>query len=157
MKKNSCTPINPKKYSCNGLNKINAKNLITKKNSCSSKIPLPPPHNFSNGPSLTWYCTDISTDRSPSFDRLLPLTSITLPYGHGLGVRPIWNYPLTSYQFSTDRRLNSKWISLPWSQGCCLLKWPINLLMGASPLALDKSISFIIRAAKNGIALVWVK
>ena len=40
--KNSCTPINPKKYSCNGLNKIHAKNLITKKNSCTSKIPLPP-------------------------------------------------------------------------------------------------------------------
>ena len=53
MKKNSCTPINPKKYSCNGLNKIHAKNLITKKNSCSSKIPLPP-RNFSNGPSLTF-------------------------------------------------------------------------------------------------------
>ena len=53
MKKNSCTPINPKKYSCNGLNKIHAKNLITKKNSCSSKIPLPP-HNFSNGPSLSF-------------------------------------------------------------------------------------------------------
>ena len=43
--------MNTKKYSCNGLNKIHAKNLITKKNSCSSKIPLPP-HNFSNGPSL---------------------------------------------------------------------------------------------------------
>ena len=42
MKKNSCTPINPKKYSCNGLNKTHAKNLITKKNSCSSKIPVPP-------------------------------------------------------------------------------------------------------------------
>ena len=28
-------------------------NFITKKNSCGSKIPLPPPpHNFSNGPSL---------------------------------------------------------------------------------------------------------
>ena len=26
--------------------------MITKKNSCGSKIPLPPPHNFSNGPSL---------------------------------------------------------------------------------------------------------
>ena len=51
MKKNSCTPINPKKCSCNGLNKIHAKNLIAKKNSCSSKIPLPP-NNFSNGPSL---------------------------------------------------------------------------------------------------------
>ena len=53
MKKNSCTPINPKKYSCYGLKKIHTKNLITKKNSCGSKIPLPHPYNFSNGPSLT--------------------------------------------------------------------------------------------------------
>ena len=54
MKKNSCTPINPKKYSCYGLKKIHTRNLITKKNSCGSKIPLPPPPplNFSNGPSL---------------------------------------------------------------------------------------------------------
>ena len=52
MKKNSCTPINSKKYSCKGLKKIHTRNLITKKNSCSSKIPLPP-HNFSNGPSLS--------------------------------------------------------------------------------------------------------
>ena len=52
MKKNSCTPINPKKYSCYGLKKIHTRNLITKKNSCGSKIPLLPPHNFSNGPSL---------------------------------------------------------------------------------------------------------
>ena len=51
IKKNSCTPINPKKYSCKGLKKIHTRNLITKKNSCGSKIPLPP-HNFSNGPSL---------------------------------------------------------------------------------------------------------
>ena len=51
--KNSCTPINPKKYSCYGLKKIHTRNLITKGNSCGSKIPLspPPPHNFSNGPS----------------------------------------------------------------------------------------------------------
>ena len=42
MKKNSCTPINPKPYSCYGLKKIRAKNLITKKNSCGLKIPLPP-------------------------------------------------------------------------------------------------------------------
>ena len=49
--KNSCKPINPKKYSCYGLKKIHTRNLITKKNSCGSKIPLPP-HNFSNGPSL---------------------------------------------------------------------------------------------------------
>ena len=53
MKKNSCTPINPKKYSCYGLKKIHTRTLITKKNSCGSEIPLPlPPHNFSNGPSL---------------------------------------------------------------------------------------------------------
>ena len=41
-KKNSCTPINPKKYSCYGLKKIHTRNLITTKNSCGSKIPLPP-------------------------------------------------------------------------------------------------------------------
>ena len=34
--------------------KIHARNLVTKKYSCGSKIPFPrPPHNFSNGPSLT--------------------------------------------------------------------------------------------------------
>ena len=49
--KNSCTPINPKKYSCYGLKKIHTKNLITKKNSCCSKIPHSP-NNFSNDPSL---------------------------------------------------------------------------------------------------------
>ena len=38
--KNSCTPINPKKYSCYGLKKINTRNL--KKYSCVSKIPHPP-------------------------------------------------------------------------------------------------------------------
>ena len=51
-KKNSCTPINPKKYSCYGLKKIHIRNLITGKISCGSKIPVPsppPPHNFSNG------------------------------------------------------------------------------------------------------------
>ena len=63
MKKNSCTPINRKKYSCNGLKKIHTRNLITKKNSCGPKIPLPPPfplHNLSNGPS-----------QEPIFDGLL--------------------------------------------------------------------------------------
>ena len=50
--KNSCTPINSKTYSCYGLKKIYTRNLVTKKNSCGSKIPLPPPHNFSNSPSL---------------------------------------------------------------------------------------------------------
>ena len=51
MKNNSCTPINPKKYSCYGPQKIHTRNLITKKNSCGSEISLPAPHNFSNGPS----------------------------------------------------------------------------------------------------------
>ena len=42
--KNSCSSINPKKYSCYGLNKIHTRNLITKKN--SSKIPHPRPITF---------------------------------------------------------------------------------------------------------------
>ena len=41
--KNSCTPINPKKYSCNGLKEINIRNSITKKKYCGSKIPPSPP------------------------------------------------------------------------------------------------------------------
>ena len=50
--KKSCTPINPKKYSCHGLKKSykefdNEKKLLQLENS-----PPPPPHNFSNGPSL---------------------------------------------------------------------------------------------------------
>ena len=31
-------------------------------------------------------------------------------------LRVFWSYPLTSCWFSTDRRLNSKWISLQWLQ-----------------------------------------
>ena len=53
MKKNSCTPINPKKYSCYGLKNTHTRNLITKKIPVSQKFPIPPPHNFCNGPSLT--------------------------------------------------------------------------------------------------------
>ena len=50
-----------KKYSCYGLKKIHRRNLITKKNSCGSKIfssphpappPLPLPAKFPTGPSL---------------------------------------------------------------------------------------------------------
>ena len=52
MKKHSCTPINPKKYSCYGLKKIHTRNLITKKNSCGSKIPIPPPITFLLGSLL---------------------------------------------------------------------------------------------------------
>ena len=41
VKKNSCPPINPKKYSCYSLKKIHTRNLITKNNSCGSKIAFP--------------------------------------------------------------------------------------------------------------------
>ena len=53
--KNSCTPINSKKYSCYGLKKIYTRNLITKKKFLrlgNSPRPPPPKKNFSNGPSL---------------------------------------------------------------------------------------------------------
>ena len=43
IQKNSCTPINPKKYSCKGLKKNSYKEFDKEKNSCGSKIPLPPP------------------------------------------------------------------------------------------------------------------
>ena len=45
MKKNSCTPINPKKYSCYGL-KNWYKEFDNEKYSCVSKIPHPPPITF---------------------------------------------------------------------------------------------------------------
>ena len=51
--KNSCTPINPKKIFMPWPNKNSYKEFDNEKNSCGSKVPLPPPpHNFSNGPSL---------------------------------------------------------------------------------------------------------
>ena len=40
--KNSCTPINPKKYSCYGLKKIHTRNLITKKKTAARKFPSLP-------------------------------------------------------------------------------------------------------------------
>jgi len=49
MKKNSCTPVTPKKYSCCGLTKIHTRTLITKKIRAAQKFPSP--HNFSNGSS----------------------------------------------------------------------------------------------------------
>ena len=51
--KNSCTPINPKKYSCYGLKLKFMKEFDNEKNFRGTKIPHPPPpHNSSNGPSL---------------------------------------------------------------------------------------------------------
>ena len=52
--KNSCTAINPKKYSCYGLKQLHTRNLMTKKRFLLlENSPPPPPHNFSNGPSLS--------------------------------------------------------------------------------------------------------
>ena len=69
MKKNSCTPINPKKYSCNGLNKIHAKNLITKKILAARKFPSP--HNFSNGPSLNTEYSNLQCQMSKNCETLV--------------------------------------------------------------------------------------
>ena len=41
MKNNSCTPINPKKYSCYGLKKNHTRNLITKKILAARKLLCP--------------------------------------------------------------------------------------------------------------------
>ena len=38
MKKNSCTPINPKKYSCYGLKQIHTRYLITKKEEAGKPV-----------------------------------------------------------------------------------------------------------------------
>ena len=50
-KKKQCTPSSPNKRSCSSPKKIDAREMSTKKYSCSSKIPQPL-HSFSNGPSL---------------------------------------------------------------------------------------------------------
>ena len=43
-KKNSCTPINPKKYSCHGLKKKNSyKEFDNEKIPAARKFPTPPP------------------------------------------------------------------------------------------------------------------
>ena len=51
MKKNSCMPINPKKYSCYGLKKNSYKDFDNEKKFLQRKN-SPPPYNFSNGLSL---------------------------------------------------------------------------------------------------------
>ena len=70
--KNSCTPINPKKYSCQGLKKNHTRNLTTKKSSCGSKIPRPP-HKFSNGPSLNLFETIALLKEDTAF---MPLSKV---------------------------------------------------------------------------------
>ena len=51
MKKNSCMPINPKKYSCYGLKKNSYKKFDNEKKFLRLEN-SPPPHNSSNCPSL---------------------------------------------------------------------------------------------------------
>ena len=120
MKKNSCTPINPKKYSCYGLKKIHKRNLITKKNSCGSKIPSPPPHNFSNGPSLRW----------------LKIKPFSASY-NGYGERHFLNFLECSWSSLVSLCNSNRWLAVIFSNltekvvgGCTL--W----------LALSKQIKF---------------
>ena len=54
MKKNSCTPINPKKYINYGLKKIHTR-TVDNENKFLLLENSPPLHNFSNGPSLNAY------------------------------------------------------------------------------------------------------
>ena len=60
--------------------KTHTRNLITKKNSCGSKIPHPPPrHNCSNGQSLT----GDGCLREPCFEKrsgLIVFTELIAPY-----------------------------------------------------------------------------
>ena len=55
-KKNSCKPVNPKKYSYYGLKKIPA----------ARKFPSPPPHNVFNGLSLMIMNMSIRANNSAS-------------------------------------------------------------------------------------------
>ena len=86
--KNSCTPINPKKYSCYGLKKIHTRNLRTKKIPAARKFPSLP-HNFSNGPSLNLGKTFLPISRIP-FDGLLvyqePWAPAYTEYSSGLNL-----------------------------------------------------------------------
>ena len=67
--KNSCTPINPKKYLFYVLKKIHARNLITTKIPAARKFPSfpPPTHNFSNGPSLNLHKTRTDSTHALTF------------------------------------------------------------------------------------------
>ena len=57
--KNSCTPINPKKYSCYGLKKNSYKEFDNAKKFLRLENSPPSPHNFSNGPSLKRFSYDL--------------------------------------------------------------------------------------------------
>ena len=65
--KNSCTPINPKKYLLYVLKKIHTRNLITTKIPAARKFPPFHPHNFSNGPSLNLHKTRTDSTHALTF------------------------------------------------------------------------------------------
>ena len=57
--KNTYTPINPKKYSCNSLKENSYKEFDNEKKvlRLENSPPSPLPYNISNGPSLKWRVT----------------------------------------------------------------------------------------------------
>ena len=83
--------------------KIHTRNLITKKNSCRSKI-SPPPHNFSNGPSLK----GVIWDTTYWLDNL----SLVITKGYGIQATRI------EFQNTFAPALYFAWVSRD--------KWPEN-------------------------------
>ena len=58
--------------------KIHIRNLITEKNSCSSKIPLPLPHNVSNGPSLNEVVPRVLSNSSRPLETAISVINLIL-------------------------------------------------------------------------------
>ena len=68
--------------------KIHTRNLITKTNSCGSKIALPFPHNFSNGSSLIFLLHIMCTyHHHMTSGTVGPERGWVLPYKSDGGVR----------------------------------------------------------------------
>ena len=93
MKKIHGRQLTLQKYSCYDLKKNHARKLITKKNSCGSKIPHPP-HNFSNGPSLT--CKSVQSLQKQIKDRIELL--IFLRYSMSCSCRISCRYSISCFK-----------------------------------------------------------
>ena len=119
--------------------KIHTRNLITKKNSCGSKIPLPP-HNFSNGPSLNKaFCkTTCSACLSP--EHLLLVTWSLKSY---LPKSCLENFCGDAFRFL----LNSSWTTTPGSL-YFLRQWKHDK---------DHLIAKIEKSVNNVIDCMWYK
>ena len=87
MKKNSCTPINRKKYSCNGLKKNSYKEFDNEKKFLRPEnFPPPPLHNLSNGPSQEPIFDGLlSAPHTDTFCGLSKMTSASSPTATGGG------------------------------------------------------------------------